>query len=228
MEKKSSASVYLFLLITFFCWGSVYVVSKFALGAMPAPAVCASRVLVGVLAVLFLARKEERPNFTKEDKKSLLMIAFFGYFSTQMLVTLGISLTGASMAALVNSLKLSTPTRVISHGMRLPHLPQADSTSSPTSSLTAKTAQWRGNAATHAVNRAERDSGVSFRYLKCAHVFPDSFTRSQNSRSRVIDHELFSRYPTTAKEEGWLPNSSRNAKRAVALPLCMIFVILPP
>jgi len=104
MEKKSSASVYLFLLITFFCWGSVYVVSKFALGAMPAPAVCASRVLVGVLAVLFLARKEERPNFTKEDKKSLLMIAFYGYFSTQMLVTLGISLTGASMAALVNSL----------------------------------------------------------------------------------------------------------------------------
>ena len=104
MEKKSSASVYLFLLITFFCWGSVYVVSKYALGAMPAPAVCTSRVIVGVLAVLFLARKENRPQFSKEEKKSLLMIAFFGYFSTQQLVTLGISLTGASMAALINAL----------------------------------------------------------------------------------------------------------------------------
>ena len=104
MEKKASASVYLFILITFFCWGSVYVVSKYALGALPAPAVCTSRVIVGVLAVLFLARKEARPNFTKEEKRSLLMIAFFGYFSTQQLVTLGISLTGASMAALINSL----------------------------------------------------------------------------------------------------------------------------
>lgn len=104
MEKKNSASVYLYLLITFFCWGSVYVVSKYALGALPAPAVCASRVIVGVLALLFLARNERRPQFTKEDKKSLLIIAFFGYFCTQQLVTLGISLTGASMAALVNSL----------------------------------------------------------------------------------------------------------------------------
>lgn len=104
MEKKQSASVYLYLLITFFCWGSVYVVSKYALGALPAPAVCASRVLVGVFAVLFLARKEPRPTFTKEDKKDLLVIAFFGYFSTQMLVTFGISLAGASMAALINAL----------------------------------------------------------------------------------------------------------------------------
>jgi len=104
MEKKNNLSVYLYLLITFFCWGSVYVVSKFALGALPAPAVCTSRVIVGVLAVLFLARKEQRPHFSKEEKKSLLMIAFFGYFCTQQLVTLGISLTGASMAALINSL----------------------------------------------------------------------------------------------------------------------------
>ena len=103
-NKKNGSLVYLFLLATFFCWGSVYVVTKFALGALPATTLCASRVLVGVLAVMFLARKEERPNFTKEDKISLLVVAFFGYFSTQMLVTIGISLTGASMAALVNSL----------------------------------------------------------------------------------------------------------------------------
>jgi len=103
-NNKNGGIVYLYLIITFFLWGSLYVVSKYALGAMPAPALVCCRALVGTLTLLFLARKQQKPKFTKEEKRAIFWIGLLGYFSTQLLVTIGISLSGASMAALVNSL----------------------------------------------------------------------------------------------------------------------------
>lgn len=104
MEKKNGYIEYLYLVVTFFLWGSLYVVTKLATSALPGPAVVASRAVVAVLTLLVMARKQEKPKIQKEHRKYFLLISLLGYFGTQMLVTFGITLSGSSMAALVNSL----------------------------------------------------------------------------------------------------------------------------
>lgn len=103
MEKNKSGA-YALLLLTFFMWGSVYVGAKLISGNVPAPLLACLRTCVGAACVVFMARHHRGVKIAKEDRKILLLVGFLGYYATVNLVQLGIALTGASIAALINAL----------------------------------------------------------------------------------------------------------------------------
>ncbi len=102
--KNKTGIAYLYLLITFFCWGSLYVVNKFAMSTLSAPVVTCARSIVALIALLFMARKLPRTPIAREDRVPLILLGGLGYYFTVLLTSVGTQLAGASMASLVNSL----------------------------------------------------------------------------------------------------------------------------
>jgi drug/metabolite transporter (DMT)-like permease len=103
MQEKISGSAWGYLLITFFLWGSVYVVGKMVAGDMPAALVAALRCVVAVFPLGFMARKCRGIRISREDLPYFAGVGLLGYFGTIFLIQTAISLTGASTASLVNS-----------------------------------------------------------------------------------------------------------------------------
>lgn len=102
MERKKG---YLFLFITFFIWGSQYVISKYALAVMPPMTVLLCRYIVSVtaLAVISRVKGNNRP-VKKEHWKYFLVIGGLGYFVSIGCQLMGTSLLDASLASLINAM----------------------------------------------------------------------------------------------------------------------------
>lgn len=103
MEKKAHSAGYAYLFATFFLWGSVYVAGKFGSSQFPPFLLTALRCLIAVPLLLAMARAHLRVRIDRADRRYFLAVGLLGYYLTFELVQLGVSLTGASTAALVNS-----------------------------------------------------------------------------------------------------------------------------
>ena len=78
MKKKIG---YIYLFITFFIWGSIYVVSKFALDVMAPFMLLLIRYVVSVAALTVLLKlRGTRIKVKKEDRKYILIVGALGYF----------------------------------------------------------------------------------------------------------------------------------------------------
>lgn len=106
---KKSVKGYLYLLITFTLWGSLYVVSKYVLGKLPTFTISFFRFL---LAFLFLAILTPKPSqkLAREHIPYIICIGFTGYFISVGAQLLGTKYAGASMASLLNSMNPVTMT----------------------------------------------------------------------------------------------------------------------
>lgn len=102
-QHKSVAWVYLMLLATFFLWGSVYVAAKYLSGTMPSPFISASRAVIGCLPLYFMARPYKNIKIEKKDYKYFLIVGIMGYYLTFVINQLGVSMAGASLSALINT-----------------------------------------------------------------------------------------------------------------------------
>ncbi len=109
MDKVVSRKGYLYLLLTFIIWGSLYVVSKFVLGKMPTGVVAFCRFLIAFIA-LSLWQRGKRKKIEKEDYKYVILLGFAGYFIAVGAQLLGTRYAGASMASLINALNPVTIT----------------------------------------------------------------------------------------------------------------------
>lgn len=102
MERKKG---YLFLLLTFVIWGSLYVVSKYALAQIPPITVLLGRYLVSVAVLTALMKiKGCRKQVKKEHWKYFLIIGGLGYFVSIGCQLVGTSLLDASLASLINAM----------------------------------------------------------------------------------------------------------------------------
>lgn len=104
MKTLNEKLVYLYLFLTFFLWGSLYVVSKYVLDKVPPFTVSLVRYAISFLVLLLLIRLKKLSPVEKKDYKYIFMIGFLGYFTALVLQLLGTKFSNASFAALVNSL----------------------------------------------------------------------------------------------------------------------------
>ena len=96
---------YLYLLITFFCWGSIYVVSKYALAVMGPVTVSFCRYAISVICLYGLLKlKGGQKKIAKEHWPYLLILGGLGYFAAIILQLAGTALLSGSLASLMNSL----------------------------------------------------------------------------------------------------------------------------
>ena len=103
MELLKKSWAFLLLFVTFFFWGSVYVGGKLISDDVPAPLLGCLRCFVASFPLMLMARKHFGVKIDRADWKYFAGVGVMGYFLTIFLIQLGISLTGASMASLVNS-----------------------------------------------------------------------------------------------------------------------------
>lgn len=103
--KHTSKQTYAALVSVFLLWGSLYVVSKYALNVLPAFVVIFLRSLIASATLLLYLRirKLARP-VAKEDRRYFLLAGVGGYFLAVGLQTLGTKFASPSMASLLNSL----------------------------------------------------------------------------------------------------------------------------
>ncbi len=55
--KHKTGIAHLYLIITFFCWGSLYVVNKFVMQSLPAGVVTCLRNIVALVVLLIMSCK---------------------------------------------------------------------------------------------------------------------------------------------------------------------------
>lgn len=104
MESRAKGRALVLLVLTFFFWGSLYIGSKLIADSIPAPLVVSLRCVVAIFPLMLMARQYSNVKIDRTDRKIFFLIGSLGYFLAFFLVQLGIYLTGASIAALVNSL----------------------------------------------------------------------------------------------------------------------------
>lgn len=103
MEKEKSRAFAL-LFLTFFVWASVYVGAKLISGDIPPSLLACLRTCSGAACVSLMAWQYRHIHIERKDLWLLLLVGFLGYYATVNLVQIGIALTGASVAALINAL----------------------------------------------------------------------------------------------------------------------------
>ena len=105
MKGAGKGQAFAFLFLTFFIWGSVYVAGKLISDAVPAPLLACLRCCSAMIPLLFMSRHYlGKVHIDREDWKYFVIVGMCGYFLTIFCIQTGISLTGASMAALLNAL----------------------------------------------------------------------------------------------------------------------------
>lgn len=102
MEMLKKGKAFFLLFLTFFLWGSIYVAGKLV-SDIPASVVAALRCFIACFPLLMMAKRHFAVKIDREDIKYFIAVGALGYFLTVFMVQLGISYTGASMAALVNA-----------------------------------------------------------------------------------------------------------------------------
>lgn len=104
MKTLSNSLAYPLLVFTFFIWGSVYVAAKLVSDALPPALLACLRCTTAMLPLLLMSRRYWGARIARSDWLPLFVVGGLGYFLTIQLVQVGILLTGASMAALINAL----------------------------------------------------------------------------------------------------------------------------
>lgn len=104
MQERWRGQAFALLFLTFFLWGSLYVGGKFIADDLPPALVACLRCVAAMVPLGLMARKHMGTRIAREDWKYFILVGVLGYFLTIMLIQLGIYLTGASMAALINAL----------------------------------------------------------------------------------------------------------------------------
>lgn len=108
--NKNNKIAYLYLLVTFSAWGSLYVVSKFVLGKIPTFTALFIRFAIAAIVLSIILKQRKIIKIRREDYKYIFIIGFFGYFISMGAQFIGTKLTNASFASLVNSMNPITIT----------------------------------------------------------------------------------------------------------------------
>ncbi len=104
MKSKFNVG-YLYLLVTFFCWGSIYIVSKYALAVMGPITVCFCRYAISIVCLYGLLKlKGGAKKVEKDHWPYFLLLGGLGYFVSIVLQLAGTSLLSASLSSLMNAL----------------------------------------------------------------------------------------------------------------------------
>jgi len=101
---RSQKQAFGLLLITFFIWGSVYVGGKLISGEVPSPLLACLRCTFAMIPLSLMAWKHRDVKIDREDRKWFFLVGFLAHFFNMQMVQLGIALTGASTAALLNAM----------------------------------------------------------------------------------------------------------------------------
>ncbi len=102
-SSNNSVRGYLYLIITFTLWGSLYVVSKFVLTQLPAFTISFLRFLLASICLTLISPKPKK-TLLPAHIPYVLVIGVGGYFIGVGSQLLGTKYAGASMASLINSL----------------------------------------------------------------------------------------------------------------------------
>lgn len=100
MKQKT----YLYLMVTFMLWGSLFVVTQFVLGKIPTFTVAMFRYLTSFIALSVIAWKKDKEVIRRQDYKYFFIIGFIGYFLAVDFQLLGTKFAGSSVASLLNSM----------------------------------------------------------------------------------------------------------------------------
>ena len=95
---------YLYLVITFIIWGSIYVVAKYALAVIPPLTVLLGRYALSVLILYVILKKKGMKKIERADRKYFVIIGGVGYFVSIGFQLIGNNLLDASLASLINAL----------------------------------------------------------------------------------------------------------------------------
>lgn len=102
-KPKSKAMGYVFLLITFFCWGSVFIFNKYAFevfGSFTVTGFAYILALIGTFVIMKATKKQVKVK--KEDVKYFVFLGLLGYwFSVSMTMVSNMFLSG-SLASIIN------------------------------------------------------------------------------------------------------------------------------
>ena len=104
MGESSKGRAFALLFFTFFIWGSIYVGGKMIADDLPAPLVACLRCCTAMVPLLWMSRNLRGQKIDPKDWKNFAVVGLAGYFLTIFCIQVGISLTGASMASLINAL----------------------------------------------------------------------------------------------------------------------------
>lgn len=105
MREVSKGQAFGLLVFTFFIWGSVYVAGKLIADAVPPGLLACLRCCSAMIPLLFMSRNYiGKVKIDRSDLKYFAVVGLMGYFLTIFCIQSAISLTGASMAALINAL----------------------------------------------------------------------------------------------------------------------------
>lgn len=104
MKRTSEKQTFGLLVFTFFIWGSVYVAGKMISDHVPPSLVACLRCVTAMIPLLFMSRKYLNIKIDRKDYKWFFLVGSLGYFLTIQMIQLGIALTGASMASLINAM----------------------------------------------------------------------------------------------------------------------------
>lgn len=104
MARTNQKQAFGLLFFTFFVWGSIYVAGKMISDDVPASLVACLRCVSAMIPLYFMSKKYLKIKIEKSDWKYFFLVGGLGYFLTIQMIQLGISLTGASMASLINAM----------------------------------------------------------------------------------------------------------------------------
>lgn len=100
----SKAKGYIYLVLTFVIWGSLYVSAKSVMSELSPIIVLASRYGISVVVLFFIMKKRGFKKIKKEDRWLLFSVGAVGYFGGIAFQLIGTDLADASLASLINSL----------------------------------------------------------------------------------------------------------------------------
>lgn len=101
MNQKRKAIIY--LLITFFGWGSLYISSKIAMDDVEPAVAVFFRYFIAVIPIAAFGWKQLPKRIDKEDRIYFIIIGFLGYFFSTFVSMIGIDYAGASVSSVVNA-----------------------------------------------------------------------------------------------------------------------------
>lgn len=95
---------YFYLIVVFFLWGSLFVVSKIVMAELSAFSVLTIRFVVSSVCLSLVAKICHLPKLRKQDIWKIAIIGVFGYFFSMTAQLLGTYYSSSSLASLINSM----------------------------------------------------------------------------------------------------------------------------
>jgi drug/metabolite transporter (DMT)-like permease len=101
MNKKIG---YIYLILTFFIWGSLYIAAKYAMNAVTPLFLLMTRYGLSVIVLYFVMKKRGFKKVEQKHRKIFFAIGAVGYFGAIAFQLAGTNMLDASLASLINSL----------------------------------------------------------------------------------------------------------------------------